>query len=185
MNDETFAAILALLTVSVAFNLFLTLRLARIVGSNEHLKSPMTLPIGSTLPTFMGRTLGDDRPVLASEFEGQASVLLFFAPECKDCQARVAEVSAMYGAMRRAGVGIWVIASISKRRMRAFLNDTPLVNHVLIVRASTQRALNPRSSAPFYIFVDHNRNVLASNFIGDEDWLSFCEQMRSNEPADS
>lgn len=188
MNDGTLDAthvVLAILAVSVAFNLFLTLRLTRIVADNEYLKSPTALPIGAPLPAFSARVLSDGRRVRSHEFLGQASVLLFFAPECKDCQARVKEISAMYPAMREAGVGIRVIAAISKRRMREFLKDSPLLDHVLIVGDATQRALNPRSSAPFYIFVDHENKVLASDFIGDENWLSFCEQMREATQAET
>lgn len=184
MNDGILGAILAILAVSVALNLFLTLRLARIVGDNEYLKLPTTLPIGQPLPTFSGRALSDGRRLRSQEFLGQASVLLFFAPECKDCQARVKEISAMYPAMRAADVGIRVIASISKRRMREFLKDSPLLDHVVLVSGAAQQALNPRNSAPFYIFVDHENKVLASNFIGDEDWLCFCEQMREAVSAD-
>lgn len=182
--DGTLGVILAILAISVAFNLFLTLRLTRIVGDNEYLKAPTTLPIGQPLPAFSGRTLSDGRRVHSRDFLGQASVLLFFAPECKDCQARVKEISAMYPAMRAAEVGIRVIAAISKRRMREFLKDSPLLDHVVLVGGAAQQALNPRNSAPFYIFVDHENKVLASNFIGDEDWSSFCEQMRDAAPAD-
>jgi peroxiredoxin len=181
MSNDALSVVLALLALSVAFNLFLTLRLTRIVTNNEYLKSPMILPIGQPLPMFDGRALSDGRRVRSAEFAGHPSVLLFFAPECKDCQARVAEISAMYDAMRLAGVGVWVLSTISKRRMREFLGDSPLLDHVLIVSSSTQRTLNPRSSAPFYIFIDHERTVLASNFIGDEDWQSFCAQMQEKE----
>jgi peroxiredoxin len=185
MSIDAQSLVLALLALSVAFNLFLTLRLTRIVGNNEYLKLPMTLPTGQPLPMFEGRALSDGRRVRSADFEGHASVLLFFSPECKDCQARVAEISAMYAAMRRAGLGVWVLSTISKRRMREFLENSPLLDHVLIVSPSTQRTLNPRSAAPFYIFIDHERTVLASNFIGDEDWSSFCEQMRGEIPDES
>ncbi len=67
--------------------------------------------------------------------------------------------------------------------MREFLKDSPLLDHLLMVSSSAQRMLNPRSSAPFYIFIDHERTVLASNFIRNEDWLIFCEQMRESGPT--
>jgi hypothetical protein len=142
------------------------------------MKAPMTVPTGEALPAFEGRMLRDGRRIGAQALDGQAAVLLFFAPECKDCKVRIAEISAMYPSMRAAGVGIWVVSAHSTRRLRVFLKDTPLLDHVLRVRASTLRALNPRQAAPFYIFIDHTRTVLASNFIGDEDWSSFCRQMR-------
>lgn len=181
-NVNMLEIVVGLLALSVALNFLLTLRLTRIVAHNEFMKAPMTVPIGEALPAFEGRMLGDGRRIGAQALDGQAAVLLFFAPECKDCKARIVEISAMYPAMRAAGVGIWVVSAHSARRLRVFLQGTPLLDHTLRVRASALRSLNPRQAAPFYIFIDHSRTVLASNFIGDENWASFCGQMREVDP---
>lgn len=175
--------IVALLTLVVAFMVFLVLRIAAIVSAQEYLRSPAALPVGSRLPDFSGRRLSDGERLSADFLQGQAAVLLFLSPDCDDCRQRVAELADLYEAIVRSGVRLWVVSARSRKRMTAFLQDSPLLDHVLLVKASVRHALNPRNAAPFYIFVDDARRVLASNFIGDEDWLSFIAQIRESEAA--
>ncbi len=176
--------IVALLTLVVAFTLFLVLRLAAVVSAQDYLRSPAALPVGSWLPDFSGYRLSDGERLSGEFLQGQASVLLFLSPECGDCRLRVAELAQLYEAIVRSGVRLWVVSARSRKRMTAFLHDSPLLAHVLLVKASVRHALNPRNAAPFYIFVDDEGRVLASNFIGDEDWLSFVAQIRESEALD-
>jgi hypothetical protein len=178
MDVSLLSFIVALLAAVVAFLLVLVLRLAAIVSAQEYLRSPMTLPIGSALPDVAGRRLHDGVALTGDFLSGQATVLLFLSPDCDDCRRRIIELSDLYDAIGRSGVQLWVVSSRSKQRMAALLRDSPLREHVLLVSAATQQALNPRNAAPFYIFADHERRVLASNFIGDEHWQSFVEQIR-------
>ncbi len=173
--------IVALLTLVVAFMVLLVLRIAAVISAQEYLRSPAALPVGSRLPDFSGHRLSDGERLSADFLRGQAAVLLFLAPECDDCRQRVAELADLYEAIVRSGVRLWVVSARSRKRMTAFLQDSPLLDHVLLVKASVRHALNPRNAAPFYLFVDDERRVLASNFIGDEDWLSFVAQMRESE----
>lgn len=182
MNGSVIGLLIVLLTLAVAFNLFLTLRMARIVGHHEYLRSPIALPAGTPLPAFKANALADGRRVRAEALDGQPAVLVFLSPGCGDCKARVGEIARMYPAMRQAGVALWVIGPRSGRRLAQFLAGTPLLDRVLRVSTAAQRKLNPRNAAPFYIFIDHQRTVLASNFIGDDDWLSFVAQMREVDP---
>jgi hypothetical protein len=149
--------ILALLTLVVAFMVFLVLRIAAVVSAQEYLRSPAALPAGSRLPDFSGHRLTDGERLSADFLRGQAAV--------------------------RSGVRLWVVSARSRKRMTAFLRDSPLLDHVLLVKPPVRHALNPRNAVPFYIFVDDEGRVLASNFIGDEDWLSFVAQIREYEAA--
>jgi hypothetical protein len=182
MDGTPLGLVVALLTLVVAFTLFLVLRIAAIVSAQEYLRSPMTLPEGSTLPALSGRRLSDGARLSGDFLGGQSTVLLFLSPECGDCARRVAELAGLYDAIRRSGVGLWVVSARSGARMAAFLQDSPLRDHVLLVKASLRRALNPRNAAPFYIFVDADRRVLASNFVGDANWLSFVAQLAESDP---
>jgi len=183
MDGTLQALILALLTLAVAFTLFLVLRIAAVISAQEYLRSPAALPAGSRLPDFSGRRLRDGERVSAHMLRGQSAVLLFLSPECGDCRQRVAELSQMYADIVRSGVQLWIVSARSRARMTAFLHGSPLLDHVLLVKASVRQALNPRNAAPFYVFVDDEGRVLASNFIGDEDWLSFVAQVRESEAA--
>ena len=92
----------------------------------------------------------------------------------------------MHAPIVRAGVTLWVVGTGSPRQVDAFLRDTPLLAHAMRLDRKTRHALNPRQAAPFYLFVDDAGIVLASHFIGDADWLSFCEQMREYaDPSDA
>jgi hypothetical protein len=46
------------------------------------------------------------------------------------------------------------------------------------IRTGVRRRLNARNAAPFYLFVDDAGTVVASGFVGDDDWRSFDAQMR-------
>jgi hypothetical protein len=46
------------------------------------------------------------------------------------------------------------------------------------IRTRVRRRLNARNAAPFYLFVDDAGTVVASGFVGDDDWRSFDAQMR-------
>jgi hypothetical protein len=175
--------IVALLTFVVAFTLFLVVRIAAVVSAQEYLRSPAALPVGSRLPDFSGHRLSDGERLSADFLQGRAAVLLFLSPDCDDCRQRITELADLYEAIIRSGVRLWIVSARSRKRMTTFLQDSPLLDHVLLVKASVRHALNPRNAAPFYIFVDDERRVLASNFIGDEDWLSFVAQIRESEAA--
>lgn len=177
MDASLLGFVVALLAAVVAFLLVLVLRLVAVASAQEYLRTPMALPEGSPLPEFSGRRLTDGGLLSGDFLSGQAVVLLFFSPECDDCKQRIAELSALYDAIRRSGVQLWVVSSRSKRRVEEMLRESPLRGHVLLVTAAARQLLNPRNAAPFYIFADHERRILASNFLGDAQWQSFVEQI--------
>ncbi len=186
MASSFVLVVLLLLTVSVALNFLLTLRLAAIVGAREYERLPLAIPAGTPLPAFSARRASDGRRVASAELLGSPAVFVFLTPGCGDCRARVAELAAMHAPIVRAGVTLWVVGTGSPRQVDAFLRDTPLLAHAMRLDRKTRHALNPRQAAPFYLFVDDAGIVLASHFIGDADWLSFCEQMREYaDPSDA
>jgi hypothetical protein len=38
---------------------------------------------------------------------------------------------------------------------------------------------------PFYLFIDDGMTLVASNYVGDADWLSFAGQMREPEAGEA
>ncbi len=185
--DSTLLSLLVIaLAVLVAFNLLLSLRLTSLVGALANARLPDTVPIGVPLPRFHARALDDGRRVDADTLlADQAAVLVFLSPGCKSCLARLPELQRMRPLMEEADVALWVIASGPKRRLRAYFEPTGLLPQVLRVNDRNMRQLNPKYSAPSYIFVDPMRMVQASNLIDDENWLSFRTQIGDTEFADS
>lgn len=183
--DPTLLSLLVIaLAVLAAFNLFLGLRLTALVGALAHARLPDTVPIGETLPDFHARTLHDGRRVTVDALLAEgAAVLVFLSPGCKTCLQRLPELKRMQPLMQDAGVALWVIASGTERRLHDYFESTGLLPRVLRVNDRNMRKLNPKFSAPFYIFIDPMRIVQASDLIGDEDWLSFRAQIGDAEPT--
>lgn len=171
-------ALLVALAALLAFNLFLSLRLTRLVNALAQARLPDTVPIGAPLPGFHARTLQDGHRVAAETLLGdQAVVLVFLSPGCQACLQRLPELVRMQPRMEEAGVALWVIAHGPQRRLRDYFESTGLMPRVLRVDQGTLRRLNPKFSAPFYIFVDSARIVQASHLIGDDNWQSFRAQI--------
>jgi hypothetical protein len=174
------------LSVLVALNLFLSLRLTKLVGALAHARLPDTVPIGMALPDFRAQALEGGRRIDANTLLGdQATVLIFLSPGCKSCLQRLPELRRMRPLMDEAGVALWVIANGRERRLRAYFEPIGLLSRVMRVNDTDMRKLNPKYSAPFYIFVDPRRVVQASDLIGDTNWLSFREQIGDAELADA
>lgn len=177
--DATLLSVLVVvLSVLVAFNLFLSLHLTKLVGALAHARLPNTVPIGAPLPGFRARALDDGRRLDADTLlADRAAVLVFLSPGCKSCLQRIPELRRMLPLMDEAGVALWVVMTGRENRLRAYFGGTGLLPRVVRVNDRDMRKLNPKHSAPFYIFVDPARIVQASELIGDENWQSFRAQI--------
>lgn len=186
IDPTLLGALVVALSVLLAFNLFLSLRLARLVNALAQARLPDTVPIGVPLPGFHAWNLQDGRRLAADTLlDDRAAVLVFLSPGCQACLQRMPELVRMQSRMDEAGVALWVIANGPQRRLRDYFESAGLMHRVLRVDRGTLRKLNPKLSAPFYIFVDPSRIVQASNLIGDDNWLSFRAQIGDETmPAD-
>jgi hypothetical protein len=143
---------------------------------------PPTLPLGQAIPAFEGRVRASGRNFASAELAGQAAVLLFLSSGCPKCRATVPELLRILPAIRSAGVGLWIIPADSRHDISPLLEGSALLEHVLILEPAVRDQLNPRRAAPSYIFIDHRLVALASGQIGDDDWLSFVDQMEEVGP---
>ena len=176
MDDSLIIVLVTFLTLAVALNLLLTLRLATAVH-NQPVQTPLTVPIGQRLPDFAGRRYTDRSVVSAADLAGQPAVLIFLSAACGDCRKKLPELLDLHPSMRSAGVLLWIVGTQSDGDIVQLLQASPLIDDLILLPAAERLKLNPRNSAPFYIFVDHQGAALASNFLGDEDWQSFLQQM--------
>lgn len=177
LDPAFLAVVVGILALSVALNFVLTLRLAAIVREHAQDRLPNSLPIGMPLPAFSARAV-DGTPVASSTLRGAPAVLVFLSPGCGECKARREELIDMHPAIRRAGIALWVFVNAKPAQAREYLRDTPLAPHAMRIDKAVAEQLNPRTAAPFYLFVDPDGRVIASQFAGDADWRSFREQMR-------
>ena len=183
MDDNLILLVLVVLTLTVALNLFLTLRLAAIVRPDLW-APPLTVPIGEPVPPFEGRRRSDGGLLASADLAGQAAVLAFVSPGCPACAEAAAELAAVLPAMGEAGVALWIVPADPVHDVAPLLAGTGLPDHVLDLEPPDRHRLNPQRAAPFYLFLDERLIVQASNLIGDEDWQSFLAQMRETAETD-
>ncbi len=181
MELQEFGLLLSLLTLLVVLNVFMTLRLATIVGAHEHMILPFSLSVGTRIPRFLGRRLIGGEAIDSESLLGNSSALIFLSPGCDDCKKRLAELEVLYEGIRRSRLNLLVFGTGSKRGFARMLRGSRLAEHAVLVDPGSMKALNPRNAAPFYIFSDENAIVLASSFIGDEDWESFRSQIEGDD----
>lgn len=182
MDPSLIEVVLFALSISVAFNLLLTVRLVAIVGSGK-IPPPFSVVIGEPLPVFEGKVFADGRLVTSVDLLGQAAVFVFLSAGCPKCMSRLPELREVSRAMRRIGVPLWIIGIDSTRLVARHLRGSELLQNFLVVDPPTRRGLNPNNAAPFYIFVDHQGIAKDRSFIGDENWQLFVEQLNEDQMA--
>lgn len=180
MTNALLSLLVILLLTVVTLNLYLTMRIASIVReAPEPQDLPFTLELDMPVPPFSGKRLGNGATMSSEAVAGNASiVLVFLSSGCGDCRKKLPELVLILPAVRRAGIELLIVAMEGEAGVRKFLGATPLFDHVVVVDKKTRRLLNPRNGSPFYVFIDNQKIVKASDFVGDVNWRSFMDQMR-------
>lgn len=176
--------VLAVLAFASALNLFLVLRLARIVlppaGGTEILV-PL---VGGLVPAFEARRLADGSSLASAELAGTPTVLIFLSPACATCRARVSELAEILPATLEAGVSLWIACADDTHDLATLTGGSPLESHCLAVGEEVRKALNPLHAAPLYLFIDEALTVQAGGYLGDGNWQAFVAQMREYDAPD-
>ena len=177
MDNTLLITILTVLALSVALNLKLTFALQK---SLRNLISegalPFALPIGEKVPTVTGKRLSD-KQVLTLPSETEASVFLFLSSTCPKCKSKFPEIENFLPLLADASLNLWLVSQEPSWRLKRFLRKSALTGHVLMVDSQAFKSLNPNQVSPYYLFLDHTACLEAAGLIGDENWLSFLEQM--------
>lgn len=179
VDDSLIQIALIALTLAAGLNLFLTLRLARIVRPDLW-TAPLTVPIGALVPPFEGRRRDDGGRLASADLAGHPNVLAFLSPGCPACAEAAAALAAILPAIDEAGIALWIIPADATHDIALLPGVAPLLGRVLELDGPARRRLNPLTTAPFYLFLDERLVAKASNFIGDEDWQSFLAQMHES-----
>lgn len=162
----------------VSTNLHRIASVLRLVPRSELAVPPLTVPIGQVVPAFEGRARADGRHMSSAELAGQAAVVLFLSGGCPKCRGTVPVLQQLLPSIRSAGIGLWIVPADSRHDISPLLEGSALLEHVVLLEPAVRDRLNPRRAVPFYLFIDHQMAAVASGQIGDDDWLSFVEQMK-------
>jgi hypothetical protein len=183
MDDTLIFIVLLILTLATGLNLFLTFRVASADRpAVEPAMTPATVEIGEVVPSFKGQRQTDGQLVVSTELSGQSTVLLFLSSGCPACRQTIPQLLEILPAARQVEMALWIVPADPVHDISLLLGDSPLLEHLLRMDKTTIRALNPQSAVPFYLFIDDGMVARASNYVGDEDWQSFIEQMRELTP---
>lgn len=176
MDDRLISLILTAVTFATAFNLFLLLRILRVVHPVEE---PLVPLVGKAVPRFTGRRSADGGPIAWADLAGRPAVLVFLSSGCPDCRSRIPDLAAILPGAAKAGIAFWIVAADDAHDIAPLVGDTPLAEHTMTMDPTAREALNPFGATPLYIFIDEATIVQAGNHLGDEDWNVFLEEMRA------
>jgi len=178
MDLQGITFIVGVLTFSVALNLWLTFRLFRLVRLSASTgELPKPLPVGSHIEPIQGQDFIEGAAIDLNEPVNLAKVYLFLSSECDKCKSKLSEILNVLDATEGQGVNLWLISMESKRRVSNFLSSPTLMGSTIKVTEDEYDRVNPTGASPYYMFVDHNNLLQAEGFIGDENWISFTQQL--------
>lgn len=178
MDSDILHLTLAALALALTLNFKLSLSVLRAIRNEREL--PAELVVGQPIQGMTARTLVARAPVQLVN-KHQATVLLFLSSRCPTCKSTLPELERMLPAAQQAGLTIWLVSLESAWRLRRFLRSPSLLAHVARLRLDAYRTLNPRLSAPAYLFVSHEGVLEASGKVGDENWMSLRAQLTQHD----
>jgi hypothetical protein len=168
---------LMILSCSVIINLKLTFKILSIINSPKSLELPLPFEKGDLLPEINVSSLNNDKEI--SLIEGnKAKVLLFLSSGCPKCKEKLPEIEPIIDLLPEAGLDMFFIGYESRKKINKFLALSPLSKKTFIANSKSYKKLNPNYNSPSYIFTNHSSEIEALGTIGDENWLSFIQQMQ-------
>lgn len=177
MDINALYIVVCILTASLILNLKLTfniLALLRKLPLSDTV--PLTPHVGELLQVSAAKLINSHKKILFNQDE-LPSVLIFLSSKCPKCQEKLGEIHNLQTARKHAGLNMWLVSTEPAWRLRKFLHHTTLADMTVLLSKKDYKALNPRMSSPFYLFIDHLGRLEAGGMIGDEDWLSFIAQI--------
>lgn len=171
--------ILFSLILSVILNLSLTLYLfkyVRLLNKEKQDAPPLTLPPGYIIEDFKARLINENQIVA---LEDNSSVIIFLSEKCGLCRSKVPQLEFLLPAVEKVDVSLWINLVDNVSAKDSFLSESPLINKAISIDKELIRTLNPRTASPFYLLIDHKKELQASGMIGDDNWNSFIEQMEN------
>jgi len=181
MEPNYFQYVIIFIFALVTFNLVLTLKLIKLISINHSLntiKSP--LKIGSTLVNFSAKQEFNNTEV---DFTNNSSalVLIFLNSDCQACKEKINDVNEIINLSIDQNVYPYIITAEPNKKFHSFLNNTYLLEYLLLVDNSTYDKLNPQGASPSYLFINESNVIEAEGFIGDENWTGLKRQLNYQE----
>lgn len=167
-------AVLVLLA-SNALTLVLVAKLIRIV---QPAQSDLLLRTGKHLPKVSG-TINRQEVLAADQADWASLVLVFVSQECPACLAAIERIVVLKDEGLPEDLRLYFVQIGSDDALGESLPPDSTISML----QSDILKLNPARAVPAYLFVDATRRVVASGYVGDEDWSSFERQLTRKHTA--
>ena len=177
LNDSILILILGFLILSVALNFFLPFRIIHTIRLLPGPTGKQPLPVGTVLPAVTFTHFTRKQPVSLHHHPEYAKVLVFLSSKCDKCKSKLPQLQEAIGKTHNLGVMIRIVSMEKRWRIKKFLRHQTLLEATLHLDKEGYASLNPLNASPAYLFVDPENRVQAEGTIGDENWLTFLEQL--------
>ena len=176
---------LCFIALVLAFNLFLTFALAKRLDAAGLLVPQVkkTSLVDTKIAAFSASKFSDGA-TLTLPAANIPTVWLFLSSQCPKCRQTLPDLDAILLPCQRAGVHLQLLSLEPRKQIASFLGNSTLTEHCFMLKRKPYLALNPTRLSPAYLFINHLGFVEAEGMIGDENWLSFCQQL-SEDSADT
>jgi hypothetical protein len=178
MDTSLLVISLIVIASATALNLFLTLRIARIVRPEPDEREEAVPLVGQSLPKVLATRRVDGETRALDDLSDGPTALVFLSANCPACKGKIPELVEILPATERAGVGLWIASADGVGDIAPLIAGSPLSARLLDFDPAARQALNPLGAAPLYVFIDETSAVRAGDYLGDENWESFLGQMR-------
>jgi peroxiredoxin len=168
-----------LLWVVTLINFLLILALIRRIniGSGVFRVPFDTLPIGQMAPDFIADGITGEQITLAN-YAGRALALVFVSPNCGVCSKQIPQINLLGTNAISTGTELLIICNADVTQTQSYEKKLNITVPVL----SAPRQTNPffenykASGVPFYVIIDQQGLIQATNLVGDYQWNEFVRK---------
>ncbi len=186
MSDALVHLSLLVLVPATVLNLFLLIRIIKILQiADLGLHVAGQTPLGKTLPAIRGETIATGEAVTHDTETGLACVVVFIAAACPKCKSKLPELERIDRAIETNGhaLALWIVGVGTRRQLIHILKSNRLAHRTLIMPRTERKRLNPGDASPYYVFLNGEMVVEACNYLGDENWTAFVDQIGAGPDA--
>mgnify|MGYP002381390618 CR=1 FL=1 len=149
-------------------SMFAALIVAALTGGAQAMPSR-----SQSVPRFSARTLDGERFTNES-VKGSVVLLQFWATWCGVCRAQQPVLDGIDEEFASRGLVVLAVnVGESRARVKQYLNSRPRSCKVVLTEDTNLAAIFPTRAVPYYVLIDREGKVLASQAGGGEGWLRY------------
>lgn len=149
-------------------SMFAALIVAALTGGLQAMPSR-----SQSVPRFSARTL-DGEKFTDESVKGRVVLLQFWATWCGVCRAQQPVLDSIEEEFASRGLVVLAVnVGESRTRVKQYLNSRPRSCRVVLTEDTNLAAIFPTSAVPYYVLIDRDGKILATQAGGSEGWLRY------------